>query len=121
MNSMLQAFTMVLDTYSMEEITQAFKAWMRSSATMPTPHDILEQAKIIRKEAREAAQSMRAKPAEKQERTDIVAWSGMSWKEIESKGFMPQVEQHLIDLTKEKGKGAAADYLHYLKNGPQNN
>ena len=50
-----------------------------------------------------------------------VPWYGLSWKLIEEKGFMSQIENHLVKLTKMHGKNKATEYLKYLKNGPQNN
>ena len=44
-----------------------------------------------------------------------VAWHGLTWKRIEEKGFLPQIEQHLIKLTGMHGKEKAAEYLLYLK------
>ena len=37
---MLQAFAMILNGYTHEEISKAFIQWMKKSAVMPTPHDI---------------------------------------------------------------------------------
>ena len=44
-----------------------------------------------------------------------VMWYGLTWKQIEEKGFFPQIDQHLIKLTGMHGKEKAAEYLRYLK------
>ena len=44
-----------------------------------------------------------------------VAWYGLTWKQIEERGFMSQIENHLIELTKLRGKEKAVEYLRYLK------
>lgn len=49
-----------------------------------------------------------------------VPWYGLSWKQIEEKGFIPQIEAHLVKLTRMHGKSKAAQYLLYLRKGPQN-
>lgn len=33
-----------------------------------------------------------------------MAWYGLTWKQIEERGFLPKIEQHLIELTKLRGK-----------------
>ena len=49
-----------------------------------------------------------------------VAWYGLTWKQIEEKGFMSQIENHLIELTELHGKDKAVEYLLFLKKGPVN-
>ncbi len=49
-----------------------------------------------------------------------VAWYGLTWKQIEERGFMSQIENHLIELTKMRGKEKAAEYLLFLQKGPVN-
>ena len=44
-----------------------------------------------------------------------VAWHGLTGNQINEKGFLPQIEQHLIMLTGLHGKQKAAEYLLYLK------
>ncbi len=60
--SIVQGFDMILEQYAIEEITLAFKDWMRTSSTMPTPADIL---RIVKEnlEHRRAMQGERARPA----------------------------------------------------------
>lgn len=85
---------------------------------MPTPADIHGIALARQTEARKpklVAKALPPKPVENR-----VVWCGLSWQEIQDQGFMPQIEQHLVELTKKKGKDKAADYLKFLKNGPIN-
>lgn len=48
-------------------------------------------------------------------RANVVPWYGKTWSEINDQGYMPQLEQHLIELTKQKGKQRAEEYVKYLK------
>lgn len=117
--SIIRAFNFALEGYSLAEITKAFKSWMHGKTVMPTPADILGIAKENRKHAREVA-AQKAAPAQREERAPEVAWYGLSWVEIERRGMVHAVEDHIEMLFHTKGKEYAADYRRYLKNGPQN-
>ena len=51
---------------------------------------------------------------------NVVPWYGLSWKEIEEQGFIPQIEKHLEKLEMMHGKERADGYLLYLKTNPSN-
>jgi len=52
--------------------------------------------------------------------TKIVPWVGLTWVQIQERGFTPAIEKHLVELTALKGKDAAGEYLKFLKTGPVN-
>lgn len=112
---------MVLDFYPIEDITAAFKEWMRSKSTMPTPSDILKLTEYASITRRNNSKKYYPAVAVPQRVIEKVPWYGLSWNEIEKQGFIPQIEQHLVELTKKNGKQSAQRYLNYLQTGPHNN
>lgn len=68
LKNILQGFVMILDPYSSEDISAAFKEWMAESANMPTPADILKIVKRIN-EGRRDIYSKYLKPTPKADKT----------------------------------------------------
>lgn len=115
----IKAFSLALEDYREDEISYAFRHWLRESSKMPTPAEIVYIASQRRKYSHSVADYQPARPAEPVY-VRKVDWFGLSWNEIQAKGWMPAVEAHLVDLTLEQGKARSSEYLNYLKNGPQN-
>lgn len=108
----------------MADVTLAFKRWMKRSSIMPTPKDIFEEVESICAEraARPTGPAPKPKPRNTERFKDFekrirreIPWFGMSWNEIQEAGMMPLVEKHLANLTREKGAGAAQNYMKFLK------
>jgi len=124
LSSILSAFTVALEDIQTEDITHAFKVWLKRSSVMPTPSDIREiavenarhRAEVMGKESARAAP--RTEKSIEQIRKEI-PWYGMPWTQIEER-YMPELERHLIELTQLRGKEAAEGYLLFLKTGPHN-
>jgi len=120
LSTKIKAFTVGLEDYTLEEVGRAFRTWLKDFKKMPVPGDISELIREKKRvDARTASYPEQARPAPRQQ-GKRVPWSGMSWNKIQAEGLVPAIEQHLVELTKIKGKEYAAGYLLYLKNGPQN-
>lgn len=117
----IKTFNIGLEDYTLDEISYGFRQWLKDSKKMPLPADIVALAKSHRAHVAEMSKPhYPAIPIEKPP-AKAVPWCYLSWKQIEEQGFMPQIENHLIELTRQRGKEKADEYLHYLKTGPQNN
>lgn len=116
----IKTFNVGLEDYTLEEIDYGFRQWLKESKKMPLPVDIVTLAKSHR--AHVASVSKPHVPAMPLPRPPAksVPWAYMSWKQIEDRGFMPKVEEHLAQITREHGEQRADEYLHFLKTGPQN-
>ena len=83
---------------------------------MPTPADIYKRVSQYQSDRKwEENRTGPGKSSPRVDKIDVVAWYGLTWKQIEEKGFMPQIEQHLIKLTRMRGKQKAQEYLRYLQ------
>lgn len=111
----IKTFVVGLEDYTQDEITKSFREWLKTQKKMPVPADISELCRQYRSLST-GSHVVRRPRAEK----SGVPWMGKTWKQIEAEGFIPQIEKHLIELTKEKGRERAAEYLNFLKNGPIN-
>jgi hypothetical protein len=105
-----------LEDYSLEEISHAFRCWLKDEKKMPVPGNITPLCRDYRK--RKALNSTPYVPAIPlpKSRVNVKPWYGKSWAEIE-KNHMRELEQHMIELTALKGKDKASEYLSYLRNG----
>lgn len=112
LKSKIKSFVVGLEDYSLPAIDYAFRRWLKECNKMPYPSDIGNLARARQKHLREMQEPtpMKAQP----QKVGVVPWHGKSWQEIKA-GYMPQLEQHLIELEAEKGKDRADQYLNYLK------
>ena len=114
--NIVSGFNITLDRCSIHDITDAFKEWMRDESTMPTPSDIYKLVSRYESDREWEKNTVGpGKAAPRVDSPDRIAWYGLTWKQIEEKGFMPQIEQHLIMLTGMHGKEKAVEYMRYLK------
>lgn len=115
LKSKIKSFVVGLEDYSLPAIDYSFRRWLKECKKMPIPADIGDLARGREKYLREMAEpAVNAAPRIEQ-RANVVPWYGKSWAEIQA-NYMPQLEQHLIELTAAKGKERAEDYVKYLKN-----
>ena len=115
METKISTFIVGLEDYTQDEISYAFKRWLKEGEKMPLPSQIGGLALSKRKQVRDT-QGEPLRPAPRTQNVNIVPWYGKTWSEIKDQGYMPQLEQHLIELTAAKGKERAEDYVKYLKN-----
>lgn len=114
LNTKINAFWVGLDDYDLPEIDYAFRHWLKENSKMPMPSEIGFIARGHRRSLREAARPKHRKSPNVVTR-NCVPWGGLTWKEINEQGFIPQIEAHLVELTKLRGKERAEGYLNYLK------
>ena len=114
METKISTFIVGLEDYTQDEISYAFKRWLKEGEKMPLPSQIGGLAMSRRKQKREM-QEAPAQQAPRHHNPNVVPWYGKTWSEIKDQGYMPQLEQHLIELTAEKGAEKASDYVKYLK------
>jgi len=104
--NILGAFADVLATKDIKTITRAFRDWMESESTFPTPSDILKRCNrfVTRYEGN-------ARPAPKRNTSaNNVPWASKLWDDF-TDDDKRQLAEHLNQL----GKAKALDYLKYLK------
>ena len=114
--NIVSGFSVTLEHSSIHDITDAFKEWMRDESTMPTPSDIYKLISQYESDRRwEKNRTGPGKAAPRVDKISTAEWHGLTWNQINEKGFLPQIEKHLIMLTGLHGKQKAAEYLLYLK------
>lgn len=108
-----------LAVFPIDVVTKAFKIYRAENDKIPTVSKILKICHAELNHFREVLCGPRYRPAEPRI-IDTVPWYGLSWRRIQEKGFMPQIEQHLVELTAMHGEERAKGYLHYLQTNPLN-
>lgn len=108
------SFAVALDDCEIQDITAAFRFWLKNNSTMPTPADIraiaIDESRA--RKDRERPLASKALPAPQSKR-DVVPWYGWTFAQITADADMTgKLRAHLETL----GKDRAADYLKYLKN-----
>lgn len=89
---------------------------MRDESTMPTPANIYKIISQYESDRRwHKDRTGPGKPSPRTEAKPEIPWYGLSWDQIQKKGFIPQIEKHLIELTRMHGKERSAEYLRHLK------
>lgn len=112
----VQAFMMVLENRDMGDIQGAFKTWMQTSSTFPTPADIL---KIVKEnEAHRRHMALQEENiaivreaignAPPKIKSPTVPWFGLQWSQFTDQ-HRQQLERHLDELG-DKAPG----YIQYL-------
>lgn len=114
----IKTFTVGIEDYDLPEIGYAFRHWLKENEKMPLPSQIGYIAKSRKRHVAEMQEAapVRATPA----KSGTVPWFGLTWKQIEEQGIIPQIERHLVELTAQRGREHAEGYLRFLKNGPIN-
>jgi len=110
---------MVLGGQDRDTITNAFRRWMETSATMPTPADIIEICNSMNADKRRAQvfndDIEAAKSREYIAPIKAVSWAYKPYSEFNPKDH-ENLKAHLSDLEETRGEQAARDYMLYLKN-----
>jgi hypothetical protein len=112
----LLAFSTVLESHAIEDITAAFTEWLRISAVFPTPADILKLTVAAANE-RTGRRNYRPRPPPRKPAENAVSWCGLMWNQFTDRHKADLVE-HLKTMTLEKAK-AYLWYLHEFCGAPQ--
>lgn len=110
----IKTFTAGLSDYDLPEISYAFRHWLKENPKMPVPSEI---GFIAREHRKHLAQGPVKANRPVTQNVNVVPWCGLTWQQIQDQGFTAKIEQHLVELTRLKGKEHAEGYLRYLKNG----
>jgi len=110
----LKAFMMVLEDVALEDISYAFRAWLKTQPEMPVPSNIRGPA-LENARSRNQPKYTPVQLSTPKEREYIVPWAYMTWVQIEKAGMIQDVMDHVEDLRHEKGNLAANNYLKYVK------
>lgn len=104
-------------------MVDAFKEWLKTNSTMPTPSDILKIAQDFQDTAIRKANRARSKsglnglPNEPTNRAadpivrTPVAWHGMDYETVKKNGLLGAVSVHIAGMAKDRQR----DYCLYLK------
>lgn len=113
LETQIKTFCVGLEDYETDEVDYAFRHWLKECPKMPVPSEIGFIASDYRKTKNRPVHP----PAKQAQPRNVraVPWVGLSWREINEKGLMPQIEKHLAELTRLHGKERAEGYLKYLK------
>lgn len=114
LTNILKAFDLVLKDIPMPHVTDAFEIWLRMSATFPTPADIFKEAKErweLAKEREANKGRVINSPRPKEPRASAVPWAFLTYEQINQRGMMREILNHLAAMEPEK----AREYIKYLK------
>lgn len=107
-------FVSGLEGHEMRHINAAFKEWLQLHGEMPTPADIrhiagekayLEQRR--NEPQRQKVENVALPPPVRHQ----VPWAFMVYTEIQEKGLMPALKQHILAMQESKRD----DYIKYLR------
>lgn len=111
LESMNAMFQLALETYSADDIRQAFLRHIKSSPNMPTPSDIIGFIDKIISERSHKQRNPAPVRAVDRASSGRVPWAFKEYGEIETMGLLPAVRDHVDKLEGDRKR----EYKLYLQ------
>lgn len=122
--NILHGFSMVLEDHTDNDISFAFKEWLKEKSTMPTPSDICSICNARAKERKEEENHKKYYSAlmigaseytipKKEGKAPAVSWAGKMWESF-TNADKENLMKHMGELMNLKGAEVAKTYWGYL-------